>query len=228
MKLLTRSIVSGRWLHWSQTPFSHMHSHVLVQQSGARERACAVTTSKRPFIDVRFHVSAVLHGMWKWLATVRTSQVLSAGHSIAVMYFKLFSVCEGFKTLITSPSEIIRWIKARGRSRLLFVSETSPSIRGRSSIFRQHHVVLLGLACFSRLIPPQRRPAPLSWRMLCKSPSSRFTCVVSVGSSTRSFLGNKIPRRVYTCCSKSGISFHAVYIKIRVHYLLRLSGLTVS
>lgn len=199
MELLACSFVSGCWLHWPQTPLSHMHSHVLVQQSGARECACAVTTSKRPFIDVCFHVSAVLHGMWKWLATVRTSQVLSAGHSIAVMYFKLLSVCKSFKALVASPSEIIRWIKARRRSRLLFVSEASPSIRGRSFIFCQHHVVLLGFACFSRLISPQRRPAPLSWRMVCKSSSRWISCVVSVGSSTRSFLGNEIPRGVYTC-----------------------------
>jgi len=63
MKLLTRPIVSGRRLDRTQTPFSHMHSHVLVEQSGARERACAVSTSKRSFVNVCFHVCAVLHWM---------------------------------------------------------------------------------------------------------------------------------------------------------------------
>lgn len=200
MKLLTRSFVSGRRLDRAQTPFSHMHSHVLVEQSGAREGACAVATSKRSFINVCFHVSAVLHWMWEWLATVRASQVLSAGHPITMMYLKLFPVCKSFKTLVAPPSEIISWVKARGCSCLLFVPEASSSVRGRSSIFWQHHMVLLRFTCFSRFSPPQRRSASLSWRMFCKiSPSRWLSRLVFVGSCTRSFLGHKIARWMDTC-----------------------------
>lgn len=215
MELLTRSVVSGWRLHWTQAPLTHMYSHMLVQQSGACECACAVTTSKRPFIDMRFHVSAILHWMCKWLATVRTSQVLSAIHSITVMYFKLFAVCKSFEALITSPSEIIRWVKACGRSGLLFVSIASSSIRGRSSIFCQHRVVLLGFSWITRLGPPQRRPAPLSWRMVCKiSPSRWFSCFVFVGSCTRSFLGDEIPGGMHTCW-QTGNSLYVALSAIR-------------
>lgn len=200
MKLLTRSFVSGRRLDRAQTPLSHMHPHVLVEQSGARECACAVATSKRSFINVCFHVSAVLHWMREWLATVRASQVLSAGHPITMMYLKLFPVCKSFKALVAPPSEIISWVKACGCSCLLFVPEASSSVRGRSSIFWQHHMVLLRFTCFSRLSPPQRRSAPLSWRMFCKiSPSHWLNRLVFVGSCTRSFLGHKITRWLDTC-----------------------------
>lgn len=136
-----------------------------------------------------------------------TSQVLSAGYSITMMHLKLFPICKSFKALVAPPSEIIHWIKAHRRSCLLFVSVASSSVRGRPSIFRQHHVVLLGFTCFTRLSPPQRRSAPLSWRMLCKiSPSRWFNWLVFVGSSTRSFLGYKITRGMHTCWKTGKVS----------------------
>ena len=211
MKLLTGPIVSGRRLNRAQTPFSHMHSHVLVEQGGACERACAVTTSKRSFINMCFHVCTVLHWMWEWLTTVRASQVFSAGHSITMMYLQLLTVCKRFKALVTPPSEIISWIKACRCSCLLFVPEASSSVRGRSSIFCQHYVILLRFTCFSWLSPPQRRSAPLSWRMLCKgSPSCWFNCLVFVGSCARPFLSHKITRGVYTCWKTAKLPSYAV------------------
>ena len=204
MKLLTRPIVSGSRLDRAQTSFSHMHSYVLVEQSGTRERACAVATSKRSFINMSFHMCAVLHWMWEWLTTVRASQVFSAGHPITMMYLQLLTVCKRFKALVTPPSEIISWIKARRCSCLLFVPVASSSVRGRSSIFCRHYVVLLRFTCFSWLSSPQRRSSPLSWRMLCKiSPGRWFNCLVFVGSCARPFLGHKITRGVYTCWKRA-------------------------
>jgi len=219
MKLLTRPFIPGRRFDRAQTSFSHMHSYVLVEQSGARECACAVATSKWSFINVCFHVCAVFHWMWEWLATVRASQVLSAGHSIAMMYLKLFAVCKRFKALVAPPSEIINWIKTRRCSCLLFVPVASSSVRGRSSIFCQHHVVLLRFTCFSRLSPPQRRSASLSWRMFCKIPPSRcFNRLVFVSPCTRSFLSHKITRGVYTCWKTTKFPCCAVCIP-RFRYL---------
>lgn len=228
MKLLTRPIVSGRRLDRTQTPFSHMHSHVLVEQSGARERACAVSTSKRSFVNVCFHVCAVLHWMWEWLATVRASQVLSAGYSITMMYLKLFAVCKRFKALVAPPSKIINWIKARRCSCLLFVPVASSSVRGRSSIFCQHHMVLFRFTCFSRLSPPQRRSAPLSWRMFCKiSPSRWVNRLVFIGSCAWSFLSHKITRGVYTCWKTAKFPCCAVCIP-RFRYLRLAQSVTYA
>ena len=112
-----------------------MNTNMLVQQSRTCERACAVATSERPFIDMCFHVSAVLDWMREGLAALVTSQVFTAPNTIALMNLKLLAVCKRLKTLITSPCEIIRWIEAHWCSCLLFVSIASSSIRGRPSFF---------------------------------------------------------------------------------------------
>ena len=65
MKLLTRSVVSWRRLHWTQSSLSHMYSYVLVQQSSTGKGTCAIATSKGPFINMCLHVCAVLHGVRK-------------------------------------------------------------------------------------------------------------------------------------------------------------------
>lgn len=146
LKFLAQSVVFRWKFHGAQTPIGHVNTYVLVQESCAGERACAVATSEGPFVDVWLHMSAVLDRVSERLVALRTSQVFSAADSIALVNFKLFPVCECLKTLIASPREIVRWIEARQCSRLLLEAVASSSIRGCPSFFSQNRVVT---ACFA-------------------------------------------------------------------------------
>lgn len=114
------------------------------------------------------------------------------------MHLKLFAVCECLKTLITSPREVICWIKSWRRSRLLFVSISSSSIRGRSSVLPEDSVVVIRFD-WLRLSPSQRWAAPLCWRMICEVSSDRwFEWLVFISPCTWPLLCNEISWWVYT------------------------------